>query len=129
MTDTSTAGMDLRFLSSEELAKFLDGSLQQQVGTSEPLDLTKATFARPSTFGPFRSAFAAVVTAVGTSIADRQCSQRIHPVWSSLLQQHRDYGDEQVADFFEPVRFSWSKQRYRVRVAARQYSRETHADY
>lgn len=129
MTDSSTAGMDLRFLSPEELTRFLDRSLQQQVGTSEPLDLSRAAFARPGTVGPFRSALAAVLTAVGTSIADRNCSQRIHPVWSSLVQQHRDYRDEQVADFFEPVRFTWNERRYRVRVAARQYSRETHADY
>ncbi len=99
----------------------------QPVQTTETIVSPAAMELRHHGIGHVRSALAAVVTAFGTVVGGPGSSP-IHPFWMEMVRYiHEDEDD--VADFFEPVRFKWDKQQYRVRSAARKYSEETHADY
>jgi len=128
MNRFDTEGLDLDTGEwTERLAKSY--SFTQPADTSSPLDPTDSQLLPATTFGPVRSAVAAVVTAFGITLVDRNNSQFIHPVLQSVVLCSRQQHDEQVAKFFEPVRFNWSKQRYRVKTIARNFSENTYADY
>lgn len=124
-----TDGLGLECVGVDRLTRQLESAFQQPASTSELLDPASACFNQPNVLGPFRSAMAAVVTAFGMSIVKSYDSQHIHPVWESFAWQTCEDREEEKTSFFEPVRFNWDKKRHRIRVAARNYSKRTHADY
>lgn len=128
MNRFQTEGLDLN---TEQLTNRLATSFQPQQleDTSEVIDPSMPPSAPATTFGPVRSMVAAVVTAFGSTLVDPNNSQGIDPVLMSLVRQVREDREEELANFFEPVQFNWSKQRYRIRVAAREFSQHTYADY
>ena len=78
---------------------------------------------------PARVATMAVVaTVLGAMVTDTG-SKGINPIWVSMASNIADGANNYAADFIEPVEFKWTKRRHRIRMAVKQYSEETHADY
>lgn len=75
-----------------------------------------------------RIATMAVATVLGAMVTEAG-SDRVDPIWVSMASTIADGANNYAADFIEPVEFKWSKRRHRIRMAVKQYSEETHADY
>ena len=106
----------------DRLQERLRCGLPSVADSTSSVDLTSGYEAQT----PVRCFIGAVLTAFGTIMRPSESSRQIHPVWMSYV---RRLEEEQVAEFFEPVEFTWDDDVYVARRAARRYSQQTHADY
>ncbi|MHB8902548.1 MAG: hypothetical protein ACYC6Y_27620, partial [Thermoguttaceae bacterium] len=107
----------------------IGGLLQSPPGSTEPQGSSGQFEIAPARRrAPARSLMAAVVLAF-RPITEAESSRSINPFWIAVARRLEDEEDTDLATFFEPVTFKWSRGIQRVRNMAREYCNQTHADY
>lgn len=132
MSEVSTVGLvgsrHLSFVPNRFTGR-IGGLLQSSPGSTEP-QAGSGLFEIPPARrrAPARSLMAAVVLAF-RPVTESESSRSINPFWISVARRLEDEQETDLATFFEPITFKWSRGIQQVRNMAREYCNQTHADY
>jgi hypothetical protein len=97
-----------------------------------PYDSTEAEGSLAEHSGGKPNALQSLVGAVVLAfrpLAEPESSLTINPFWMAVASRLEQEDEAELAEFFEPISFSWNADINRVRNIAREYSQQTHADY